>query len=308
MNAAEPARPILLPPIRYPLPSLIALVILALGAWRGEVWTRSLRAEIATRFRRAVEGPPVPASDRPIVVAGSIVRRALLLRDETVATVRPGGAKAETIDRRMFVDVYDTWPSPGPTTHLRVGNRGPIGWIKAAEALAWDTRLVIRPEGGRLTLADAPGGAVGSPIDVGTVPLPVVGWDPRGWVEVALWDRAHPWSEVGRTGWTKAGELSAGSWGVWISQVELPILLRRTIHGDPDLTRLAAVVGRLAESRPLMRSDLEAVRSRFPPIALAAGADPGQVAGRLAEANARPSVDAAWSGLSFRFLPLEDLP
>jgi len=299
----------MLPPIRYPLPSLLALAALSLVVWRGEAWTRAWRSDVSNRVRRAVEGPPVPSSTRPMVVAGPISRRALLLGEETVATDRPGGATAGTIDRRMFVDVYDTWPSPGPATHIRVGNRRAIGWIKASDALGWDTRLVVRAVGGSLRLSDSPGGAGGKPVEVGRLPLPVLAWDPGGAVEVAVWDSARPWAVVARKGWTRASDLPPGSWGVWISQVELPILLRRSIDGaDPGLVRLAAVLGRLADNRPLTRADLDAARPALPPVVFDGGAASGQVAGRLAEANARTSSDAGWSGLSFRFLPLGDLP
>ena len=297
----------MLPPIRYPLPTLIALLLASLLLWRGEAWTRGLRADVARRFQRAVEGPPVPNSARPMVVAGPIVRRALLLEGETVATTRPGGPAAGTIDRRMFVDLYDTWPEPGPATHLRVGNRRPIGWIEAAKALEWDTRLVIRVEGGKLKLSDSPGG-VGSMVDVGSVPIPVVAWEKGGAVEVATWEPGRPWSAVARKGWARPEDLPAGSWGVWISQVELPILVRRSIDSDPALARLAAVLGRLADNRPLTREDLGAARAALPAVVFRPGADRDAVAGRLAEANARPVADAGWSGLSFRFLPLDDLP
>ena len=296
------------PPIRYPLPTLLALALLSLVAWRGEAWTRGWRSDWSNRFRRAVEGPPVPSSSRPRVVAGPIVRRALLLGEETVASSRPGGPASEKIERRMFVDVYDTWPSPGPVTHIRVGNRSPIGWIKASEALLWNTRLVVRVPGGKLTMADAPGGA-GLVVDVGRLVLPVVAWEPGGSVEVAVWDEARPWSALTRTGWVRGGDLPTEAWGVWISQSELPNLLQRAIEGgDPALVRLSAVLGLLSTNRRLTPADLGAARPALPPVVFSAGAGSLDAAGKLAEANARPSSDAGWSGLTFRFLPLGDLP
>src|SRR5262245_31594776 len=118
----------MLPPIRYPLPTLIALVVLALALWRGEAWTRPLRAALAARLARAVEGPPVPHSDRPQVVAGPIFRKGLLLHDDVAVASRPGGPPVEldTIRHRMFVDIYDAWPLTGAATDYRVGNRRPI--------------------------------------------------------------------------------------------------------------------------------------------------------------------------------------
>src|SRR3954453_1465283 len=97
----------MLPPIRYPLPTLVLLCVLGLVAWRGERMTRPLRAAWAARLQRAREGPPVPSSRDPQVVSGPIVRKALLLHDDVTASVRPGGPPEETIRLRMFVDVYD---------------------------------------------------------------------------------------------------------------------------------------------------------------------------------------------------------
>src|SRR2546423_963051 len=103
----------MLPPIRYPLPTLLLLLLVGLAAWGGEKATRPLRAALAGRFTRAVEGPPIPSSTRPQVVAGPIVRRALLLHDDVAVSGRPGGPPTETIRLRMFVDVYDVWPLQG---------------------------------------------------------------------------------------------------------------------------------------------------------------------------------------------------
>src|SRR5690242_6690914 len=115
----------MLPPIRYPLPTLVALMLLGLLVWRGEAWTRSLRAAFAARLSRAVEGPPLPHSDRPQIVAGPIVRRALLLHDDVPVSDRPGGPASQTIRHRMIVDIYDVWPLTGQATHYRVGTRRP---------------------------------------------------------------------------------------------------------------------------------------------------------------------------------------
>ena len=297
----------MLPPIRYPLPTMLALGLASLLAWKGAEWSRDWRAELAQRLKLAVEGPPVPNSPRPKVVAGPITRRALLLRDETPASSRPNGPTVETIDRRMFVEVYDTWPVPGPTTHVRVGNRKPIGWVPSADVLEWDTRLVLKSSNGRLTLADSPDGP-GQVVEVGRGPLPVLAWNDRA-IEVAVWDLAHPWSKVARRGWVRLGGLPAEAWGVWISQVELPILLGLANQGDsPMLSRLRAVLGRLADNRPWSVADLDAARPALPPGVFANKPDPQKAAGRLAEANARPASDAGWSGLTFQFLPLTDLP
>ncbi len=297
----------MLPPIRYPLPTMVALALATLLTWKGAEWTRGWRAELATKLQRAVEGPPIPSSTRPQVVLGPITRRALLLRDHVLARSRPGGAVVETLDRRMFVDVYDTWPSPGPTTHLRVGNRKPIGWVTAEEAMAWDTRLIVRSEGGSLDLLDSPDGSSPRRLDVGALPLPVLGWTEEA-VEVGVWEADRPWSALRRRGWVRRSDLPAESWGIWISQVELPILLRLALEGDPEVVRLRAILGRLADGRSWTRADVEAARPAFPSFVLAPNPDGKAVAGRLAEENARSISEAGWSGLSFRGIPLGELP
>jgi hypothetical protein len=297
----------MLPPIRYPLPTILALVLASLLAWRGVEWSKEWRASMAERVKLALEGPPVPNSPRPQVVAGPITRHGLLLGESTAASTRPKGPNAETIDRRMFVDVYDVWPSPGPVSHVRVGNRKPIGWVNAGDVLLWDTRLVIRAPEGRLTLADSADG-VGKGVEVGRTPLPVLSWTDKA-VEVAVWDPSSPWSKVARVGWVRLGDLQTEAWGVWISQVELPILLGLANQGDsPLIARLRAVLGRLADNRSLTADDLGAARSALPSVVFANEPDAQKAANLLAEANARPASDAGWSGLSFRFLPLSDLP
>ncbi len=297
----------MLPPIRYPLPTMVLLVLASLLTWKGAEWTRGWRAEMASRLHRAVEGPPVPSSNRPQVVVGPITRRALLLRDDLPATARPGGSVVETIDRRMFADVYDTWPEPGPPTHLRLGNRKPIGWVAARDALIWNTRLVVKLPAGSLEVLDAPEVSASRHVDVGAGVLPAIGWTDKA-VEIALWKPDRPWAEVQSRAWVRFGGLPPGSWGVWISQVEMPILLRLALDGDPEVVRLRAVLGRLADGRSWTRADVEAARPGLPPFVLAPNPDGKAAVGRLAEANARDSADASWSGLSFRWISLGDLP
>ena len=292
----------MLPPIRYPLPSLVALVLAALLAWQAEGWTRAWRAEVADRARRALDGPPVPRSSRPQVVAGPIVRRGLLLRDDVPVADRPRGAATGTIDRRRFVDLYDEWPDAQAPTHFRVGNRQPLGWVEAGALLPWDTRLVVRPASGRLVVD-------GQETATGATACPVLGWKPDA-VEVATWAPDHPWEVVARRGWVKLADLPPAAWGVWIGQVELPALLSLAINneGEPGVVRLRAVLGRIAGGEALGPADLVAARPALPPLVFdPATARPGAV-DRLAEANAQARVDARWSGLSFRFLPLTDLP
>jgi len=290
----------MLPPIRYPLPTALALVIASLLIWRGEAWTRAWRLEVASRVGRAVNGPPVPRSSRPQVVAGPMIRRGLLLRDATPVLDRPRGSKTEIIDRRMFVDLYDEWPDAAKPSHYRVGNRSPIGWVAADSLLPWNTRLVVRPPSGRLILD-------GKEVQVGKVACPVLHWRSDA-VELAIWSKEQPWETLGRRGWVRLADLPVDAWGVWISQVELPNLLRLALGGDSEVVRLRVMLGRIAAADPLTRNDVDLARPALPALVFAPETYRPSAVERLAEANARPQADARWSGLSFRFLPLTDLP
>ncbi|MBX6314451.1 MAG: hypothetical protein IRY99_16285, partial [Isosphaeraceae bacterium] len=212
------------PPIRYPLPMLLVAIALALLIWRGERWTRPLRAVLAERWMRAVEGPPIPSSTEPKVVAGPIVRKVLLLRAPVPATDRPGGRVVETIRRRGLYDVYDLWPLQGRPTHDRIGNRRPIGWVAAEVVLPWDTRLVLRAPEGKLDLADQPERRAKSSVAVGAIPLPVVAWTDHA-IEVAVWEADRPWSAIARRGWIASEEIPSEAWGVLLSSAECRALL-----------------------------------------------------------------------------------
>lgn len=291
------------PPIRYPLPTLVLAAALALIAWRGAAWTASWRAALAARWARVVAGPPVPSSTTPMVVAGPIVRRVLLLAEPTPATARPGGPVVTSIDRRIFADVYDLWPLSGPPTHYRIGNRRPIGWVAAEAVLPWDTRLVVRAPAGGLPLD----GEGRSPARSTSAVLPVVGWSDRA-VELADWAPEAPWSAVGRRGWVPLEAVPDDAWGAWLSRVELLALLRRALAGQGDgVPRVAAILG--PRDRAYAPRDVAAARAALPaPVARIAGPTPTAAAERLARLNEQWAPDASWSGLSFRAVPLGDLP
>jgi hypothetical protein len=300
----------MLPPIRYPLPTLIVLLAGSLMIWRGEVWTRPLRAALTARLSRAVEGPPVPSSDRPQVVSGPIFRRALLLHDDVSAAVRPGGPTVETIRHRMSVDIYDVWPLTGEPTHYRVGNRRPIGWVGAADLLPWNTRLVIRNPTLPVMLAEKPDLATPAATSVGRSSLPVISWTPEA-VRVAVWTSDHPWSEIDRRGWLPITSLTPDRWAVWLSREELLALIRRTLASSesPQTIRVRALLGRLLDDRPLGEADLQAARAALPIPAFAIAApSAAEASDRLARANERWSSEDTWGGLSFQSIALEDLP
>jgi hypothetical protein len=283
------------PPIRYPLPTLVALVLLGLLFWRGEAWTRPLRSSLAARVARVAEGPPVPHSDRPQVVGGPITRKALLLHDDVDVAARPGRRPFTTMRHRMFVDVYDVWPLTGEATHYRVGNRRPLGWVKAVDVLPWDTRLVIRRG------ADVP-------------PAPLVAWSGQTlWVATFVFDGT--WSDLQGRESVQQSTLRPEAWGVWLSREELLALIRRTLAAGAGaretapLIRLRAVLGRLLDQRRLTDTDLQSARAALPAPALTiATGSASEASDRLARINEQWSPTASWGGLTFQFIPLEALP
>ncbi len=277
------------PPIRYPIPTLVAALLLAVVAWRGAGWINAIRHSVAARWQRTFEGPPLPASSAPQVVAGPMIRRALLLHDDTPVSPRPDASPTDRIARRSWVDVYDVWPLAGPPTYLRVGNRRPLGWVAVADALPWDTRLVVKAD---------------------DMAVPVVGWR-EGVVEVALWDRERPWSGVARRDTMRLADLPTGSLGVLVAREELPALLSLAVAGGDDESRdrarLSAVLGRLLEPASWTAAEVAQARAALPD-AVYGRRVAGNPSDRIAAANADPKSDAAWSGHAFRFVPLEDLP
>jgi hypothetical protein len=300
------------PPIRYPLPTLILLVALIVLARWGADLLEPLRVAVASRWERALAGPPVPSSSEPQRLAGPIVRRALLLHDDTPASALPGGPPGETIRHRMIADVYDVWPLAGGPTHYRIGSRRPFGWVASADVLPWDTRLVIRAPEGTLSLADSPDGSPGAPMTVGPIPLPVVAWTERA-IRLAVWAPDRPWSEVSRFGWVPRADVPAEAWGVWLSRDELLTLIRRILAADVSeeakTTRLRAILGRLADNQPITSAALEEAQTVLPAVVFPDEAmTPKETSETLARLNEQWTADASWSGLSFRSIPLSALP
>ena len=195
------------PVIRYPLFWIIGGLALWLGHAVARPWLDRVGSELATRWTRVVEGPPVPSSSEPEVVAGAILRTALLLEEDVAATDRPGGRTVEVVGARLLARVYDVWPTAQGPTHYRIGNdERAFGWVPAEVVLPWDTRLVVKPLGERLLLAESPGGeGRAEAVGVGT-PLPVLGWKGDA-IEVATWGLGcRPGARLGgRDGWTERG-------------------------------------------------------------------------------------------------------
>jgi|GEM_PF-2102365 len=292
----------MLPPIRYPLPTLFVIVLLGLIIWRGEPSTRPLRTALAERWHRRTEGPPIPRSTRPQQLAGPVVRRGLLLRDDVPISDRPGGPSTEAVRLRMFVDIYDVWPLTGTPTHYRVGNRRPIGWASANDLLPWSTRLVVRAPGANPS-RDSSG-------DSKRPALPVLSWN-ADTIEVASWEESRPWQVVEARVRLPLASLPPEDWGVWISRPELLTLLRKTgpdLSEPPEVVRLRALIGRLTDDRPLTAAELAKIRGFLPAAVLPSHMPVLQASEALARANENWTPEATWSGISFQFLPLSMLP
>ena len=298
------------PPIRYPLPLLVVILVAGLMVWKGEAWSRRWRQALAEKIALATSGPPVPASDAPILLAGPVKKRVLLLRDGIEATDRPDGRVVATIRLRQFADVFDVWPTTGPPTHFRIGNRKPIGWIKAADALDWSTRLAFMPLARTLALADSPGGTSRGPLPTGDTALPVLDWKDEA-VRIGVWEPDRPWSEIAGEGWlTPASE---DRWGLWIGRDELlgliGLLGRSEVPEKVEEVRLKAIVGALGSGEEWTSTEVDEVRHWLPRGVFAKEAiTPTLAVEGLARINEDWTAEARWSGLTFRFLPLSALP
>ena len=253
----------------------------------------------------------MPASTEPQLVAGPIVRKVLLLRDGVEATDVPGGSPVETINQRIFADVYDVWPLRGEPTHYRIGNRRPIGWVEAADGPAV-VDPAGRPVAGRCTVARrwAGRGTRGRRSRPDRSRCPVIGWTDEA-VEVAVWSPDAPWERVERTGWLRLDAIPDEAWGVWLSRAELVGLLRRSIGGDAEAgsLRVEAVLGLVVGASRIGGADAaEAFRALPPVVSRVAptGDEPASV--RLGRLNDDWEADARWAGLEFRAIPLGSLP
>ena len=279
------------PPIRYPLPSLILLILVGLLVWKGEEITRPLRREAGRKIERLVKGPPVPASSVP-KSRGEVARKGLLLREGVDVFRLPKGEALSPIAKRGFVSIYDEWSSRGESAapeFYRVGTRVPIGWIAAADLLPWDTRLVHL---------------------VGSVPLPIVGWSESD-IEVIDWENEGAWRKPANRRLIKINAVAEGMVGVLVAQIELPALLKGAIAQDPRITtqaRLDAVLGELTPGRSLAEPKVAAAFRELPGM-VQSRRRPGAASERIAALNAElGKADVSWGDRRFRFVPLEDLP
>ncbi|WP_169980406.1 hypothetical protein [Tautonia rosea] len=299
------------PPLRYPLPTIVILVVLTILGWRGRDWLAAASASVWAGIERLRSGPPFPESNEPIRVGGPILRKVLLLRDGVEATDVPEGKPVETISRRIFADVYDIWPLSGEPTHYRIGNRRPIGWVEAGVVLPWNTRLVLCPTGSSLTMRADPGDREVSPLSLDSVPFPVLDWSSEA-VRVAVWEPSEPWSKVQRRGWIRIQDVPPETFGVLVTRYELLELLRLAIEPTRDDSppgRMMAVLGMLGSESRLNNEQREAARRQLPGEILGVrsiGDD--SVEEQLGRINEGWNPDVSWSGIAFQAIPLTAIP
>lgn len=306
--ASEPMTP---PPIRYPLPTIIVLVVVCLLVWRGNTWLATVTAPVWAGIDRIRSGPPFPESTEPMRVSGPIVRKVLLLKEGVEATDVPGGVPVETIRRRIFVDVYDVWPLSGTPTHYRIGNRRPIGWVEAGTVLPWDTRLVLNPAGRSLRLRRDPADEQVIHIDPDPVPLPVLDWNSEA-VEVAVWAPSAPWSRVDATGWVRIEEVPHDSFGVLLTRYELLELLRLVLEPAASGStpgRISAILGTIGAQDGLSVEQIAEAHRHLPETILRVPATEGErSADKLGRINDDWNPDVSWSGIAYQAIPLSALP
>ena len=300
------------PPIRYPLPTLLALFIFALAFWRGEAMTRPIRSALAARLARVVEGPPLPHSDRPQVVAGPITRKALLLHDDIPASDRPGGARG---------DDPPPWVRRGLRHLAPDGRADPLsGRLSPADRLgprcgpAPLGHPPRRPEPRRspcpsprgLTMSRRP-----QPMWAGRPSPCWVGPRMRSALRSGIRSIPGPRSTAApgsgsrpcRHGAGVSGSVARNSWPCSAGRSPQPHRNHRRVSDSAPAARPAARRPPPHRRRPRGR----ACRAPAPALTTVA-ASPAEVSDRLARANEDWSPETSWGGVSFEFIPLDMLP
>ena len=283
------------PPIRYPLPSLVLLLILSVLIWRGGDAIQSIRVGLSERWARLHQQPPVtiPASTEPLILAGAIHERLLTLEDDTPYTFEPGGNVLGTIRHRSFVDFYNSWPLQGSATHIRVGNRRPLGWVNLERLLLWPTRIVLMSAGTKLSYVNEKG----ERLAIGPDPVPVLVQNPKD-VQVLTWGEAGAWHVGGRLASLLPNDIPDEAWGLWLTRSELLYLLGRDRSQTPPpgfqrpVAVLKALLGLPINDRPFSKDESEMALTLLGRTAtLAATTDKLDA---LARCNEEWKPDAIW--------------
>jgi hypothetical protein len=289
------------------LPTLAALILVALIVWRGEGWIRRTSAAIAAPFKRVIAGPDYPKSAHPQVFAGTLTRKVLRLRENLAVRATPGGWETATFRARGFSDLFDVWPRRGAPTHYRVGNENLTGWVEADDVIPWDTRLAVRLGAGPTELRAGASGGLATRVESPGGVFPVLAWE-DGAIKIAVWDAGLPWSKLAGIGWISAEQVPGNVWAALLTDAEIVAARRAARRAEKSTeslrVRMRTLLGLLLTDQRLSDDDLAAVRAVMPArvVSLLEAPRPGD------ESLIPTDAAASWSGLSFRALPLVALP
>lgn len=296
------------PAIRYPLPALALLVLLGLVTWRGADSVQAIRSDLTSRWAKLTERPavPFPASTDPLVLAGAIHERVLILEDEVPYSAQPDGPTIGFIRHREFADFYDRWPIKGDATHIRVGNRRPLGWVEIGKAISWTTRLVLLPSEDHASILTESGAS----FDLKGSPKPILGQNPNQ-LHIHNWGETGAWHVGGQGVVLKADTVPANCWGVWLTRSELLALIGRdrsqlnTSTSRPNLV-IRALLGLPINDRPLSSEETGMALTLLGPAVSQEGVTTKLDA--LARLNEEWKPDAVWGGVEYRGVRLIDIP
>jgi hypothetical protein len=202
----------------------------------------------------------------------------------------------------MLADVYDVWPLQGTPTHYRVGGRHAMGWVPTDAVIPWGTRLVLRSDKVP-DLAQAAGHIS---------PAAVLSWDDNA-CRVVNWDPKAAWSRPDRIVSVPISSIPTEAWGVLLSRDELLALIQQTLTPvdtpPPSIRRLNLIAGKDAEDASWPASEGDSARAYLPRPVREIGPQPqAERLDRLTRLDNPWTPDASWSGLQFRFVPLDLLP
>ncbi|MFO0956800.1 MAG: hypothetical protein U0800_04950 [Isosphaeraceae bacterium] len=284
------------PPIRYPLPTFVALVSLILAAWWGAEGIKQIREELGRRVE-SIGSDQVPTQPNPMWTDSPIPRRGLLLHDDQSLLDKPDGSSAVTIGKRRIVEILNAWPLRGEPTHYLIRQDKLRGWVKADAVLLWDTRLVVRPPPQGLLVE---GGMI--PASYPSLPITAID-EALGTLTLAEWDPENAWELVRGFRKVKLAEVPPESLEILASPLEMKVIL-----ADPDSKplRARAALGRLYidASTPVSPQAGKILE----PIFQRAGTPVPSARATLERIYENWRPDATWGSGEFRGIPLQLLP
>jgi hypothetical protein len=166
------------------------------------------------------------------------------------------------------------------------------------------------PSGETIPLGEGPADPDPISVEADGTPLPVIDWEGRA-VRVAYWEPGAAWERVERLGWVPLDGVPT-DFGAIISRAELLELLRRSLDASPDelrSMRVLTLLGRLSSGESIGSDQIEAVERVLPgAVDSTIWQEEPLLADRLGRLNDEWKADAAWSGIEYRAVTLDDLP